>query len=47
MLFSTSLSFSSSQFAKDINTPAEGIVVPLVAIQRVEGLELRIRDNEI
>jgi hypothetical protein len=47
MLFSTALSFSSSQFAKHINTPPEGIVVPLVAIQLIEGLEFRVRDNEI
>jgi hypothetical protein len=47
MLFGTSLSFSSSQLAKDINTPAEGIVVPLVTVQLVESFELRVRDNEI
>jgi hypothetical protein len=47
MLLCTSFSFSNSQFAKDINTPAERIVVPLVAVQIVKGLEFRARDNEI
>lgn len=47
MLLSTSLSFSSSQLVKDIHTPAEGIVVPLVAVQLVESLEFRIRNYKI
>jgi hypothetical protein len=47
MLLSTSFSFRSSQLAKDIHTPPEGIVVPLVAVQLIEGVKLSVGNNKI
>lgn len=47
VLFSTSLSLSSTQFLKDINTPAEGVVVSLVLVKLVKSLELGIGNHKV
>lgn len=48
MLLNTSLSLSLTQLIEEgIDTPAEGIVVPLIAVQIVKSLEFRVGNDEI
>jgi hypothetical protein len=47
MLLSTLLSFSSTQFPENINSPTERIVVPGVLVQLVKCGKLLIGDDEI
>ena len=47
MLLSTSLSFSSTQFPEDIDSPTERIIVPGVLVQLVKCGKLLVGDDEI
>lgn len=47
MLLSTSLCFLCAKFLKDVNTPAEGVVVSLATVELVESLEFCVGDGEV
>lgn len=47
MFLSTSLSLGCTQLIKDINSPAERIIVSLVAVQLVKSLKFRVGDDKI
>lgn len=47
MFLSTSLSLGCTQLIKDINSPAEWIIVSLVAVQLVKSLKFRVGDDKI
>lgn len=47
MFLRPSLSFFSSHFPKDINSPTEGEVISLVTVKFVQGFEFSVGNNEI